>query len=363
MAGLYRSGHYARATAKDRVRLESLGLTESDGRMHAMMVESYTVQLFAGVVISMHLRLLKTFLAVVRSRNFTRAGEEVHLAQSSVSDQIQSLEADLGASLFKRTKLGLELTPAGQALQSYAEKILALADEARAAVQATEDRSVGSVTIGALETIAAATLPRWLSDFRSNHLDIHVRLKVAGSGELLRKLEDGEIDAAFCFAKCDLDDRFARRTMSMEPLVLVAPPAKYPASPQVDLASLAATGFVTTEVGCIFRHLFDEAFAGAGCAVPRIVAEVGSIGAIARLVAAGNGVSLVPRLAVADALDRGEVVEMPWPGPVAAAALTVIWRRRRAQTPALKLLLAATSGAFAIKRADALLRHATSSQS
>jgi DNA-binding transcriptional LysR family regulator len=312
---------------------------------------------------SMQLRSLETFLAVVRSRNITRAAEEVHLAQSTVSDQIQSLEADLGMSLFKRSKLGLELTPAGHAFQSYAKEILALADEARAAVQATEDRASGLLTIGALETIAAAALPRWLSDFRSHHPDIHVRLEVAGSGELLRRLEDGEIDAAFCFAKSDLDDRFAKRTISMEPLVLVAPPAKYPASVRVDLVALASMGFVSTEVGCIFRHLFDEAFAGAGYAAPKIAAEVGSIRAITRLVAAGNGVSLVPRLAVAEALDRGEVAEMPWPGPVAAAALTVIWRRRRAQTPALKLLLAATSGAFAIKRADARLRHATSFQS
>jgi DNA-binding transcriptional LysR family regulator len=303
--------------------------------------------------------LLKTFLAVARNRNVTRAAEEIHLAQSSVSDQIQSLEADLGASLFTRSKLGLELTPAGEALKPYAEEILALADEARAMMHAA-----GSVTIGALETVASVKLPRWLSNFRNRHPDVDLRLKIAGSGALLRDLKDGVIDAAFCFDKGDLDEGLAKRTISVEPLVLVAPPGRRPGSAKGDLAALGAASFVTTEVGCIYRRLFDEAFAEAGVAAPKIAAEVGSIGAIAGLVAAGAGLGLVPRLAVADALDRGEIVEMPWPGPIRTASLAVIWRRRRVQPPALKLLLAAASDAFTpVKPADARLRHAVSSPS
>jgi len=96
----------------------------------------------------LHPRLLKTFLAVARSRNVTHAAKEVHLAQSSVSDQIQSLEAELRTSLFARSRSGLRLTPAGETLKSYAQDILALADEGRAAVQATAGQMAGSVTIG-----------------------------------------------------------------------------------------------------------------------------------------------------------------------------------------------------------------------
>ena len=153
----------------------------------------------------MHPRLLKTFLAVARTGNVTRAADEVHLAQSSVSGQIQSLETELGTHLFTRSNLGLELTPAGEILKSYVDEILALVDEARAAVQASAKQMAGSITIGALETIAAAKLPQWLSDLRYSHSGLVPRLKVAGTGELLRKLKDGELDVIFCFDRGDFD--------------------------------------------------------------------------------------------------------------------------------------------------------------
>jgi DNA-binding transcriptional LysR family regulator len=312
----------------------------------------------------MHPRLLKTFLAVARHRNITRTAREVNLAQSSVSDQIQSLESELGAALFVRSRQGLELTMAGQALKPYAEEILQLADEARIAVEATAGATAGTVTIGALETIAAVKLPQWLAGFQDAHPEIGLRLKIAGSDGLLRQLEESEIDVAFCFDKGGLDERLTRRTLSVEPLVLVASAKHAPTARQGDLAALAALRFVVTEAGCVYRHLFDKAFAETGMAAPKLAAEVGSVSAIAGLVAAGAGMGLVPRLAVAEALDRGEIVELPWPGSASTASLVMIWRRRRIQPPSLKLLLAAAGDNFtALRSAGDRPRHAVSSPS
>ncbi|MGX5827936.1 LysR family transcriptional regulator [Mesorhizobium sp. 43Arga] len=302
----------------------------------------------------MHPRLLKTFLAVARSRNITRAAEAVHLAQSSVSDQIQSLEAELGAALFTRSKSGLELTPAGLALKPIADELLRLDGEARAAVLAAAGRASGVLTIGALETIASARLAPWLPGFQAGHPDITVRMKVADSSTLRRLLEDGDIDVAFCFERQDGakddDARLAKRTIGAETLVLVAAPGQ--ATPPRDLADLAALRFVATEPGCIYRHMLDAAFAEADMAPPKPAAEVGSIGAIARLVAAGAGLGLVPRLAVSDALARGELMELPWPGPAQGAPLTMIWRRRRVQPPTLRQLLAAARDTLAPERLE-----------
>lgn len=303
----------------------------------------------------MHPRLLKTFLAVARSRNITRAAEAVNLAQSSVSDQIQSLEAELGAALFTRSKSGLEPTAAGLALKPIAEELLRLDGEARAAVLAAVGRTSGALTIGALETIASARLAPWLPGFQAGHPDITVRMKVADSGTLRHLLEDGDIDVAFCFERQDgakgaAEELLARRTIGAEPLVLVAAPAQ--ATAPRDLADLAALRFVATEPGCVYRHMFDAAFAEVDMIPPQPAAEVGSIGAIARLVATGAGLGLIPRLAVSDALARGELMELPWPGRMRPAPLTMIWRRRRVQPPALRQFLAAARDTLAPERLD-----------
>lgn len=312
----------------------------------------------------MRLNLLKTFLAVASHRQMSRAAAQVHLAQSSVSDQIQLLEAELGAELFIRSKTGLTLTPAGEALKPYAAEVLALMDEAHAAVGAADGQTAQSLRIGALETIASARAARWLSSLAQAHPGIDLKLTIAGSGELLQKLERGDIDVAFCFDKGSLDDRFMKRIVSVETLALVTSPERRPALISQNLPALAHERYVATETGCIYRHLLEKCFAEAGIGPPRLAAEVSSLRTISHLAAAGTGLALLPRLAVLDALERGNLVEVPWPGPVQAVPLVAIWRRRRVQPVALKALLACACVPFpAITPDGGRPRRAVSSRS
>jgi DNA-binding transcriptional LysR family regulator len=87
---------------------------------------------------------LRTFVAVAATLNITRAARKVHLTQSSVTEQIQTLEADLGARLFDRTQRGLRLTAAGQRLLDHAVPLLAMAEEAKAAVADTVGEPKGA---------------------------------------------------------------------------------------------------------------------------------------------------------------------------------------------------------------------------
>ncbi|GAU85624.1 substrate-binding domain-containing protein [Bosea sp. BIWAKO-01] len=254
----------------------------------------------------------------------------------------------------------MELTPAGKVLQPYAEELMQLADEARAAMGAIAARPAGSVTIGALETIASAKLPQWLAGFSREHPEITLTIKIASSGELMRRLADGDIDVAFRFDPPDLDERLARRPIAAAPLVIIASPDKRSALAG-DLAAFAGARFIVTEVGCVYRRLFDEAFAQAGLACPSPAAEVGSIAMIVRLVASGAGIGLVPHFAVAEALERGEIAGAPWPGP--PPSLSMIWRRRRIQPAALKHFLAASDSFEPIRSAGVRPRHAIPSPS
>ncbi|MGO7213385.1 LysR family transcriptional regulator [Rhizobium ruizarguesonis] len=306
----------------------------------------------------MNPRQLKTFLAVVRHGNLTRAAAEVNLAQSSLSDQIQALEEGLGAELFLRSRQGVALTAAGVALKAYAEEILALNDEATAAVRAAAGSIGQSIALGTLETIASQRLAPWLSLFGRENPGIGLKLKIGGSGELLAQLQDGSIDVAFSFDRGQQDKRFAMRRISGEPLVMIASQDSQ-ARPTESLAALGSIPFIATETGCVYRHLFDAAFAEAGVMAPPIVTEADSIRTIISLVASGVGYGLVPRLAVSSSPLRGNVVELPWPGKPPAASLVMMWRRRRVQPPALALVLQSASEHLSpIRPADARLRHA-----
>ncbi|ARM88783.1 LysR family transcriptional regulator protein [Rhizobium sp. CIAT894] len=303
----------------------------------------------------MNPRQLKTFLAVTRHGNLTRAAAEVNLAQSSLSDQIQALEEELGVELFLRSRQGVVPTAAGAALKTYAEEILTLNDEAKSAVRAAAGNAQHSISVGTLETIAAERLAPWLSLFGKQNPGLGLKLKIGGSGELLAQLQAGSLDVAFTFDRGEQDQRFAMRQVSSEPLVLIAG-GNARALPPESLAALSTAPFIATEAGCVYRHLFDTAFGAAGVAAPPIVTEVDSIATIVRLVASGAGYGLVPRLVVGA---RRDIVELPWPGEPPAAALVMMWRRRRVQPPALTLLLQSASDELSpVRPADARLRHA-----
>lgn len=306
----------------------------------------------------MNPRQLKTFLAVARHGNFTRAASEANLAQSSLSDQMQVLEEELGVQLFTRSRQGVALTPSGDMLKAYAEEILALNDEAELAVRAAAGHGGQTLTIGTLETIAAETLAPFLSRFREAYVDIGLTLKIGGSGELQRQLEDGSIDIAFTFDRGERDERFMIRLVGREPLVLISG-RNAGAEPPGSLAELSTLPFIATDTGCVYRRLFDTAFAEAKVAPPRIVTQADSIATIIRLVASGAGYGLVPYLALGGNATRGDIRELPWPDETPAASLIMIWRRRRVQSSALSKLLAAASEEFRpVRPADARLRHA-----
>ncbi|WP_434734064.1 LysR family transcriptional regulator [Rhizobium sp. YTUHZ044] len=303
-------------------------------------------------------RQLKTFLAVMRHGNLTRAAAEVNLAQSSLSDQIQALEEEMGVELFLRSRQGVAPTPAGMALKAYAEEILALNDEAQTAVRVAADISESSVTLGTLETIAAERLAPWLSLLRGQNPDLGLKLKVGGSGELHAKLQHGSVDIVFTFDRGQQDERFVTRRIASEPLVLIAA-GRSQTPPPENLAALRSAPFIATAAGCIYRHLLDTAFAEAGLGAPAIVAEADSIATIIRLVASGAGHGLVPSLAVGPSIARGDVVELSWPGRPLAASLVMMWRRRRVQPPQISFLLQSASEHLSpIRPADARLRHA-----
>ena len=148
---------------------------------------------------TMQLKQLRTFVAVASTLSLTRAGEKLHLAQSSVTEQIQALELDLGTALLDRSRRRLALTPAGWRLLTYASSILELHEEARVAVLDDTGRVAGLLTIGSIDSLCLERVPALLLEFCSRFPDVQVVLRSGKTVELLGSLRAGLLDVYFTF--------------------------------------------------------------------------------------------------------------------------------------------------------------------
>jgi DNA-binding transcriptional LysR family regulator len=140
------------------------------------------------------LELLRSFVSVVDSGGFTRAGERVHRTQSTVSQQIKRLEEDVGHPLLNRSGKDVTPTEAGERLLSYARRLLALAEEARDVL--ARPGNEGAVRLGVPEDFAAYRLAKLLAAFSRSHPGLRLDVRADQSANLKRELERGELDLA-----------------------------------------------------------------------------------------------------------------------------------------------------------------------
>ena len=275
----------------------------------------------------MELRHLRTFRVVARTLNFTHAAAELHYAQSSVTEQIQALEAELGSKLFDRTARRLTLTAAGERLVGYAGQVLSLVEEAKAAVDGERGEPDGNLTIGALETLCTHWVPPIFGAYRARWPRVRLSLEERGRGELYRAVKQSEMDVCFTFGAAPDDPAFASTVLGEEPLVVIVPPG-HPLAGKDEIrpGDLDGVGFLATPQGCGFREMLDRIDG------PVVEAEVGSLAALGRCVAAGMGCGIVPAI-----VDHGAVA-VPLAG--ATADVTMTWRRRDENKPSIAALLA-----------------------
>jgi DNA-binding transcriptional LysR family regulator len=141
--------------------------------------------------------LLRTFLAVAETRNFTKAGELVGRTQSAVSVQMRRLEEGLGGSLFDRTARGVVITKQGRQLLTRARKIIALLDETAASIRVPHLKGV--VRVGTPEEYGNSLIPSVLRDFNGTHPDVEVIVNFGRSAANLEALNSGLLDLAVIY--------------------------------------------------------------------------------------------------------------------------------------------------------------------
>src|ERR1051326_4130301 len=144
----------------------------------------------------MEMHQLTYFESVSRHLHFTRAAEELNVAQPAVSQQIRKLEAELGAPLFHRMKRHVALTEAGETFLPHARAVLQRLEEARLEVQELSGLRKGRLAVGAPPSVGTHLLPRALAAFSRRHPGIALAFREAGSRTLVNLLENGDLDLA-----------------------------------------------------------------------------------------------------------------------------------------------------------------------
>lgn len=239
----------------------------------------------------MELSDLHIFRTVAREGGITRAAEKLNRVQSNVTTRIRQFEEKLGVDLFIRTGKRLALSPAGNTMLVYADRMLDLAAEARNAV--TDRVPRGPLRLGAMESTAAVRLPDALSEFGRRFPEVTIELRTGNTLELGSALLAGEIDAAFAGEPLP-DGPFCELTAYVEDLVIVTgrnvPLDGPPGSP--------ARTMLAFEHGCAHRKRLEDWFA-ARDVIPERIIEMGSYHAIMGCASVGMGVALLPAAVLA----------------------------------------------------------------
>ncbi|WP_344533861.1 LysR family transcriptional regulator [Streptomyces albiaxialis] len=274
----------------------------------------------------MDLLQLRYFRTVARYEHMSRAADELHVSQPSLSRTVARLEAELGTPLFDREGRRIRLNQYGAVFLRHVERALSELDDGRRALREARGGGLGKVSV-ACETLL--TIAGLLARFRAAFPRADVRLFQADAAEMERRLRAREVD--FCVASQALTGPDLDSVELMREEVLLAVPLghRLAGRESVTIAEIAEESFVATRPGNWQRALLDRLFAAEG-RTPEVTCEGDEPGATQDLISAGLGIGLVPAMSHQVARQVGTHAPVAWTrvdAPDCHRVLTLVWRR------------------------------------
>jgi DNA-binding transcriptional LysR family regulator len=286
----------------------------------------------------MELRHLRTIAAVARHGSFTKAAEELYLAQSAISQQIRRLERELGVEVFRRTSRHVELTAEGRVILGYAQRVLAEVDGLHSELEELTGLLRGQLRIGGVYPTGPYDLFGMLADFRTAHPEVAIHMVEDTQEDVLAALRSDELDCAFTALDPDALGNEYAATLLWEEEIVVALPTGHALClrAQVTFDELAAEDLIAYRENSALRRRLERTMAQRGLE-PRNAFICTEMAAVRGLASKGLGVAVIPR----------SVAEQPGPPielrPIGPERLTwpvaLVWRAARRQTPAGKAFL------------------------
>jgi molybdate transport repressor ModE-like protein len=277
---------------------------------------------------------LRVLEAVARHGSMNRAAAELHMVQSNVTARIRALEHEVGTALLERSSRGAVLTAAGRRLLPYAARLAALLREAGEAAR-DDGTPRGSLRIGCLETTAALRLPPILAAYAQACPEVGLAVTTGTSAGLVADLLEHRLDGALVAGPAR-HAGLIEEVVFREELMLVTPPALRRLD---DLDRQPRLRVIVFRSGCSYRQRLETLLAQRGLQTAEPL-EFGSLEAILGCVAAGVGITLLPRAVVTPAWREGRVAAHELPSRQARADTVFIRRRESRESSALAAFLA-----------------------
>jgi DNA-binding transcriptional LysR family regulator len=244
---------------------------------------------------------LKVFEAVARHGSMNRAAAELNTVQSNVTARVRALELELGILLFQRHARGVKVTPAGRRMLPFSARISKLLNDAKSAAR-DDGVPSGVLEVGTLETTAALRLPSVLASFTKAYPKVRPVVTTGTTCSLIEDVVECRLEGAFVAGPVDHPD-LLQEGLFREELVLVTPRSVRGIE---DLSSINELKTIVFRVGCSYRTKLENLLNKVGILVAQPL-EFGSIEAILGCVAAGVGITLLPKGVVVQAWRDGQV--------------------------------------------------------
>jgi DNA-binding transcriptional LysR family regulator len=285
----------------------------------------------------MELNQLETFLAVAEERSFSRAATRLHRTQPAVSQVIRKLEEAVGERLFDRAARDGSLTASGVLLRDYAKRLLALRREAASALSELKSLERGQLQLAANEYTCMYLLPA-LDAFRRAAPQVHVAVNRMLASRIPEELGLRTFELGVISFRPD-PEQFRTIAVYGDSLDLIVSPRHALARRErVSITDLGSELFVAHNVASPLRRKVIEAFQRYRTPLNMAI-ELPTIEAIKRFVAMGNGVALVPHLAVARELETGDLVRVPVDELELRRVLRLVYRRQATLSYAARAFL------------------------
>lgn len=273
------------------------------------------------------LRQLRYLDALAAEGHFGRAAARVSVSQPALSAQIRELEEALGCPLVERAVSGARLTPAGEEVVTRGRRILAEAGDLEAFARAAADPASGSLRLGIIPSIGPYLLPRLLPSIAEAFPSLRVSIRETVTSGLIGELQDGSLDLVI--ASLPLGEPSFVEVPVFTDAFLLATPATGPLS----LGTFDRAADIPTEALLLLEDghcLRDQTLASCGTLDARRLTRAGvsSLATILQLVAAGQGITLLPELFLAaTSLDAGRVRLRRFTDPEPHRTIGLVWRR------------------------------------